>query len=66
MSNNRPIATARISVTLLYDDWKDLINFITGDLHNMEEGTEVKTQMRNICETIRLKLASSRAMKGGH
>lgn len=40
-----------IKVTLAATSWKDLINFVRGDLDNMEEN-EIKKDMRIYCDHI--------------
>lgn len=47
----RPVR--RVSVRLPEKDWRDLINFVVGDLHNMDEGDEVREQMERILQEIR-------------
>lgn len=41
----------KITVKLSDQDWKDLVNFVRGDLANMEE-SEIKCQMRRVCHEI--------------
>lgn len=48
----RPNAV-RVTVRLSYYDWTELVNFIEGDIANMDEGCPVAKQMLRICETIR-------------
>lgn len=43
------------SVRLSVKDWRDLTNFVNGDLVNMPEQDPVKIQMRRICDTINSK-----------
>lgn len=47
-----PYAPLGCSVRLPISDWIELSRFVRGDLACMEEGTEVKAQMRRICDTI--------------
>lgn len=50
--------TEKLAVSLTAKDWSDLVNFLIGDLHCMEEGDPVKEQMRRICHEINRKLAT--------
>jgi hypothetical protein len=45
-------AGRRVGVRLSEKDWIDLVNFVGGDMANMEEGCPIKAQMRRISETI--------------
>ena len=49
----------RVAVKLTPADWSDLINFLTGDIHNMDEGCPIKEQMRRIMDTIRREALSN-------
>lgn len=42
----------RVGVTLTARDWRDLVNFVVGDLDNMPADDEICIQMRRICDTI--------------
>lgn len=44
--------SAKRSVRLSISDWRDLTNFVQGDLVNMPEEDPVKVQIRRICDTI--------------
>lgn len=46
------------TVKLSNYDWYELINFVKGDLANMEEN-EIKAQMTRICDTIWGRVAAS-------
>lgn len=48
----------KIRVSLIKKDWLDLVNFITGDLHNMEESF-IKKQLRRIQNEIQKQIAHS-------
>jgi len=42
----------KIAVKLPLKDWKDLWNFVNGDLANMAEGDPIKEQMEGVCREI--------------
>lgn len=54
----------KVTVKLTEKDWSDLIHFITGDLHNMED-SEVKDQMKRIQDEIRLAIAKALMQRKG-
>lgn len=64
----------KVSVSLQEKDWMDLVHFVTGDLHNMEDGNEIAEQMSRICDTIATRVAikgsaptaGGEKMGGGH
>jgi hypothetical protein len=54
----------KASVSLPVKDWWDLINFVGGDLANMDENP-IKAQMKRICDAIKAKAIQAEVMKGG-
>lgn len=42
----------KIAVSLCMKDWRDLVNFVGGDLANMPEDDEIKIQMARISKSI--------------
>lgn len=50
------IKKTHIAITATEKEWKDLIQFIVGDLHNMEE-SEIKDEMNIFLDKVRLGLA---------
>lgn len=46
--------SVRASVRLSVRDWNDLVNFVNGDLANMDENDETRLQMNRILDAIRI------------
>lgn len=57
MRQRPPSVTSKISITLPCKDWKDLINFVNGDLANMAEDDPNRKQMDRILNQIRRDIA---------
>lgn len=53
----------KIAVKLSLKDWKDLWNFVNGDLANMPEGDEIKEQMEGVCREIQNAILTSEYAK---
>ncbi len=49
-----------VSIRLAESDWRDLVNFVTGDLHNMDPDCEVRKQMGQILDAIERKCNESK------
>lgn len=53
----------KIAVKLPVKDWKDLWNFVKGDLANMAEGDPIKEQMEGICREIQYAIVTNEEPK---
>lgn len=50
----------KIAVELFELDWELLINFVQGDLANMDEADQVKKDMNQILDAIRISICTVR------
>lgn len=48
----------KIAVKLSEKDWSELINFVTGDLHNMPSDDPIATHMNEVLDEIRKAIVS--------
>lgn len=51
-ARRNPSHGKKVTVKLPEKDWRDLVNFVRGDLHNMDWECEIRIQMERICKTI--------------
>lgn len=49
-----------VSVRLPESDWRDLIHFVDGDIHNMPYGDPIAEQMCRILEVVRAALVRAK------
>ena len=55
--------SVRASVRLKISDWQELINFVTGDLHNMPHDDPNAQKMNTILDAIRLSIVKAQNVR---
>jgi hypothetical protein len=55
--------SVRASVRLKISDWEELINFVTGDLHNMPHDDPNAQKMNTVLDAIRLSIVEAQNVR---